>query len=60
MKKWPNNRIYQGDLARTYNNLGFVLVRQREFRNGELSYRNAVAIQENLVKASPFAAMLPP
>jgi serine/threonine protein kinase/Tfp pilus assembly protein PilF len=55
VERWPINRIYQGDLARTYNNLGFVLIGRHDFRQGELCYRNSVAIQENLVKASPFA-----
>ena len=54
--KWPANRIYQGDLARTYNNVGFLLVRQQDLHTGELSYRKAVEIQENLLKASPLAA----
>jgi eukaryotic-like serine/threonine-protein kinase len=49
------NRLYQGDLARTYNNLGFVLARQRDWSNAEDCYLNAVELQEHLVKQSPLA-----
>jgi serine/threonine protein kinase/Flp pilus assembly protein TadD len=56
VKNWPMNRIYQADLARTYNNLGFVLISRNDFRNGQACYRNAVTLQENLVTASQNAA----
>jgi serine/threonine protein kinase/tetratricopeptide (TPR) repeat protein len=57
VKNDPINRIYQGDLARTYNNLGYLLARQSDWRNAEISYTDAIALQEHLlVKASPLAA----
>ena len=52
----PINRLYQGDLARTYNNLGYVLAERSDWQNAELCYADAIKIQEHLVKASPLAA----
>jgi serine/threonine protein kinase/tetratricopeptide (TPR) repeat protein len=55
MKADKINRLYQGDLARTYNNLGFVLARGQNWHNAELCYLNAVKLQERLVQESPLA-----
>jgi tetratricopeptide (TPR) repeat protein len=55
MKADQINRLYQGDLARTYNNLGFVLARGQNWHNAELCYLNAVKLQERLVQESPLA-----
>jgi eukaryotic-like serine/threonine-protein kinase len=50
------NRLYQGDLARTYNNLGYAHARQGDWKNAEMCYRDAVRLQQVLVEASPLAA----
>jgi serine/threonine protein kinase/tetratricopeptide (TPR) repeat protein len=49
------NRLYQGDLARTYSNLGFLASQQKTWKKAELCYTDAIRIQENLVKMSPLA-----
>lgn len=51
----PINRLYQGDLARTYNNLGFVLARRRDWQNAELCYLDAIKLQQHLVEQAPLA-----
>jgi tetratricopeptide (TPR) repeat protein len=51
------NRIYQGDLARTYSNLGYLSSRTKNWKNAELCYADAIQIQQNLVKASPLAGV---
>ncbi|MGD9631874.1 MAG: tetratricopeptide repeat protein, partial [Pirellulales bacterium] len=51
----PINRLYQGDLARTYNNLGYALVRTRDWQNAELCYLDAIKLQRRLVAQSPRA-----
>jgi serine/threonine protein kinase/Flp pilus assembly protein TadD len=51
----PINRLYQGNLARTYTDLGFVLCGREDWRHAEICYTNAAGIQENMVSASPFA-----
>jgi len=51
----PINRLYQGDLARSYNNLGYALVRTGDLRNAELSYVDAIRLQARLVEKSPQA-----
>ena len=56
VKSDPTNRLYQGDLARTYTNLGFVLCSRQEWKNAEVCYSDAILIQENLMSASPYAA----
>ncbi len=50
------NYGYQSDLARTYNNLGYVYARQRHWTEADRNYNNAILIQENLVRAVPMAA----
>jgi serine/threonine protein kinase/Tfp pilus assembly protein PilF len=52
----PINRLYQGDLARMYNTLGFYLARREEWSKAELCYRDAIKLQEHLVRESPLAA----
>lgn len=52
----PVNRLYQVDLASTYNNLGYALAQASDWTDAEISYSNAIQIQRNLVKASPGAA----
>ncbi len=49
----PNNRIHQRDLARTYNNLGFLALRTKNWKKAVLCYGDAIKLQEELVKASP-------
>ena len=51
----PINRNHQGDLARTYNNLGFLASRNKDWSRAELWYGDAIRLQENLVKESPLA-----
>ena len=51
----PINRTHQADLARTYNNLGFLASRNKDWRRAELWYGDAIRLQENLVKESPLA-----
>jgi len=51
----PINRLYQGDLARTYNNLGFVLARRQDWQNAELCYLDAIKLQQHLVEQAPLA-----
>lgn len=51
----PINRVHQVDLARTYNNLGFLLSRTKDWKKAELCYSDAIQIQEELVKMSPLA-----
>jgi serine/threonine protein kinase/Flp pilus assembly protein TadD len=50
------NRIYQGELARMYNTLGFALARRGEWQKAELCYRDAIRVQKHLVEQSPLAA----
>jgi serine/threonine protein kinase/Flp pilus assembly protein TadD len=52
----PSNRAFQAELARTYNNLGYVLASKEAWLDAMHSYENAVALQERLVKASPLLA----
>ncbi len=51
----PINRMLQVDLARTYNNLGFLSSRSKDWKTAELCYDDAIQLQEELVKASPGA-----
>jgi serine/threonine protein kinase/tetratricopeptide (TPR) repeat protein len=55
VKADPINRIYQANLARTYNNLGFLSARSKDWKKAELCYGDAIQIEQNLVKASPMA-----
>jgi serine/threonine protein kinase/Flp pilus assembly protein TadD len=56
VKSAPSNRTYQAELARTYNNLGYVLAGNENWLDAMHSYENAVALQERLVKVSPLLA----
>jgi serine/threonine protein kinase/Tfp pilus assembly protein PilF len=56
VKAHPINRLYQGDLARTYNNIGFLAAGGKDWKKAELCYADAIRLQENLVKTSPLAA----
>jgi tetratricopeptide (TPR) repeat protein len=56
VKAHRDNRLYQGDLARTYNNLGYLAARNKDWQKAELCYADAIEIQKNLVRASPLAA----
>ena len=58
VKADPINRIYQAELARTYNNLGFLSTRVKDWKKAELCYGDAIRLQEELVKASPLAARI--
>jgi hypothetical protein len=51
----PINRTHQADLARTYNNRGFLASRNKDWTGAELWYGDAIRLQENLVKESPLA-----
>ncbi|HVT26617.1 MAG TPA: serine/threonine-protein kinase [Lacipirellulaceae bacterium] len=55
VQAYPINRIHQSDLARTYNNLGFLASRTKDWKKAEVCYGDAIALQEELVKASPLA-----
>ena len=52
-----NQSNLPGRLARTYNNLGFLSSRTKDWKKAELCYGDAIQIQENLVKASPMAGV---
>jgi len=56
VKKFPVNRLYQAELARTYNNLGHVTSQSNDWPTTERCFADAIRIQENLVKGSPLAA----
>jgi len=51
----PINRLYQGELARTYCNLGAMFADVKNWKSAEAVYINAVRLQENLVASSPLA-----
>ena len=51
----PINRTHQADLATTYNNLGFLASRNKDWQRAEVWYGDAIRLQENLVKNSPLA-----
>ncbi|QDU56113.1 tetratricopeptide repeat-containing serine/threonine-protein kinase [Aeoliella mucimassa] len=51
----PTNRLYQGELARTYSNLGYFLAQHQHWGDAKHSFRNAISIQQLLVQASPAA-----
>jgi serine/threonine protein kinase/tetratricopeptide (TPR) repeat protein len=56
VRTYPINRTYREDLARTYNNLGSFLSRNKDWKNAQLSFADALRLREDLVKASPQAA----
>lgn len=47
------NLLYLRDLARSYNNLGYLNVRSQNWVDAERSYLDAIAIQSYLVKSAP-------
>jgi serine/threonine protein kinase len=47
------NRTHQSELARTYNNLGYLSSRLKDWAKAEVCYGNAIRLQEELVKALP-------
>lgn len=55
MERFPTNRIYQSDIARTYNNLGYLSSRNKDWSGAESCFANAIRVQENLVKGSPLS-----
>jgi tetratricopeptide (TPR) repeat protein len=57
VKANPINRIFQGDLARTYSNFGYLCSRTNDWVKAEVCYNDAIQIQQNLVKASPMAGV---
>jgi serine/threonine protein kinase/Tfp pilus assembly protein PilF len=52
-KSNPINRIYRGDLARAYNNLGMLALKNDEWKKAETYFSDAIRLQQELVKASP-------
>ncbi len=52
----PINRLYQGDLGRTYNNLGYPYGQQQDWASAEKCFGDAIKLQSQLVQASPLAA----
>ncbi len=48
----PFDQVYQGDLARTYNNLGYVYAADQDPQRASECYDKAIKLQLNLVKAS--------
>ncbi|HEX3599382.1 MAG TPA: protein kinase [Lacipirellulaceae bacterium] len=56
VKADPINRLRQGDLARTYNNLGYLASQNKDWKRAEVCYADAIQLQENLVKSSPLDA----
>lgn len=52
----PLNLVYQRDLARSYNNLGYLAARHEHWGEAEPVYQDAIAIQTHLVKAAPAVA----
>ena len=55
VERFPTNRIYQSELARTYNNLGYLWWHNKDWSGAENSFANAIRVQENLVKGSPLS-----
>ena len=49
------NRLYQGNLARTYSNLGSLEARTQNWNQAEVCFHDAIALQEHLVQASPLS-----
>ncbi|MEM8945358.1 MAG: protein kinase [Planctomycetota bacterium] len=56
VEREPLNLLYQKDLAGTYNNLGYLAARGKDWQNAELCYRDAIRIQEHLVRSAPMIA----
>jgi tetratricopeptide (TPR) repeat protein len=55
VKADPVNRSHRSDLARTYNNLGFLSSRTKDWKTAEVWYGDAIKLQEDLAKSSPLA-----
>jgi eukaryotic-like serine/threonine-protein kinase len=49
----PGNLIYQSDLARMNNNLGYLASRNKDWNKAELCYTDAIQIQDTLRTISP-------
>ena len=49
----PHNLVYLSDLARSYNNLGYLQATRRDWRPAEASYGQAILIQRQLVDEAP-------
>ena len=52
----PLNLIYQCDLARSFNNLGYLAAQEKDWKSAELCYDDAIKILEQLVHAAPTVA----
>ena len=52
----PLNLVYQSDLARTYNNVGYLEARSKNWHQAETDYLDAIRIQEHLVASAPAVA----
>jgi tetratricopeptide (TPR) repeat protein len=51
--EFPTRREYQSDLALSYNNLGTIQTRLKDWSAAELCFRDAIMIQERLVQVAP-------
>lgn len=49
----PASIVYQSELARTYNNFGYLLSRMERWPAAEQNYVEAIRLQQALVKAAP-------
>ena len=53
VKADPVNRLHRGNLARSYNNLGYLASQRNAWKRAEVCYSDAIQLQETLVNASP-------
>jgi tetratricopeptide (TPR) repeat protein len=51
----PLNQVYQAELARSLNNLGYASALTKDWSAAQRAYAEAIAIQSQLVKDSPLA-----
>ncbi|HEY4234476.1 MAG TPA: serine/threonine-protein kinase [Lacipirellulaceae bacterium] len=52
------NHAYVGELAKTYNNLGYLASGKSDWKTAEAHYRNAMNLQDALSQASPADATI--
>lgn len=52
----PSNRLYQGELARSYSNMGCLLARANDWAAARSALTSAIELQQHLVASSPASA----